>query len=109
VSPWERRERGGLYYYRSRRVNGRVEKEYIGTGPLAELAAEADALEHRQREEEAKAWQAERERLEALEGLTEELCEAAELLTRATLLAAGYRQHHRGEWRKQRERADAKD
>jgi predicted NAD-dependent protein-ADP-ribosyltransferase YbiA (DUF1768 family) len=107
VSPWERRERGGLYYYRSRRVNGRVEKEYIGNGSLAKLAAEADALERHQREEEAKAWQAEREQLEALEELTEELCEAAELLTRAALLTAGYRQHHRGEWRKQRERDDA--
>lgn len=109
MSPWERRERGGFYYYRSRRVNGRVEKEYIGTGPLAELAAEADVLDRRQREEEAKAWRAEREQLETLEGLTEELCEAAELLTRAAFVTAGYRQHHRGEWRKQRERADARD
>jgi hypothetical protein len=108
VSPWEGRERGGLYYYRSHRVNGRVKKEYIGTGPLAELAAEVDAQERRQREEKAREWQAEREHLEALEGLTEELCEAAELLTRAALLAAGYRQHHRGEWRKQRERNDVK-
>jgi hypothetical protein len=109
VSPWERRERGGLYYYRSRRVNGQVEKEYIGSGPLAELAAEADALERRQREEEARAWRAERDYLEALDKQTEELCEASEILVRAALLAAGYRQHHRGEWRKQRERDDAKD
>jgi hypothetical protein len=108
VSPWERRERGGLYYTRSRRVNGRVLKEYIGTGPLAELAAESDALKRRQREEEARAWWAERECLEVLDKQTEELCAVAELLTRVALLAAGYRQHHRGEWRKQRERDDTK-
>jgi hypothetical protein len=45
------------------------------------------------------------EDLENLDGAAGELCELAELLTRAVLLAAGYRQHNRGEWRKPRERA----
>src|SRR5215212_1642630 len=53
VSPWERRERGGLYYTKSRKVNGRVIREYVGMGPLAELAAEVDAEGRRQREERA--------------------------------------------------------
>ena len=99
---WEQRERGGLYYTRSRKVDGRVVREYIGTGPLAELAAEADACERRRREEEAEAWREERERMEALEAPIEELCEAAELLSQAALYAAGYHRHNRGEWRKRR-------
>jgi hypothetical protein len=99
---WEERKRGGHYYTRSRRVDGQVLKEYIGAGPLAQIAAERDALDRRQREEEASAWRAECERLEALEEPVEELCEVADLLARATLLAAGYHQHHRGEWRKRR-------
>jgi len=99
---WEQRERGGLYYTRSRKVHGRVVREYIGTGPLAELAAEADARERRRREEEAEAWREERERMEALEAPIEELCEAAELLSEAALYAAGYHRHKRGEWRKRR-------
>ena len=99
---WEQRERGGLYYTRSRKVDGRVVREYIGTGPLAELAAEADARERRRREEEAEAWREERERMEALEAPIEELCEAAELLSEAALYAAGYHRHNRGEWRKRR-------
>ena len=100
---WEQRERGGLYYTRSRRVDGRVVREYVGAGPLAEFAALRGAEERRQREEEERAWRAEYEHLEALEKPVEELCELADLLAHAALIAAGYHQHHGGEWRKKRE------
>ncbi len=102
MSPWERRERGGLYYTRSRKENVRVVREYVGAGPVAELAAEMDRLERLEREEEAEARREERERLDALAAPVGELCEAAEFLARAALVAAGYRQHKRGEWRKRR-------
>ena len=104
MSPWERRERGGLYYTRSRKVNGKVVREYVGGGVPGEIAARMDALKRRERDEEAATWKEEREQMEALEAPVEELCEAAEMLTKATLLASGYRQHNRGEWRKKRER-----
>jgi hypothetical protein len=106
VSPWEKRERGGLYYTRSRKEGGRVIREYIGGGPLGELAAETDALNRLRREKKAMAWREERESLEALDRSVEELYEAAEILARAALLAAGYHQHKRGEWRKKRERRE---
>ena len=102
VSPWEKRERGGLYYTRSRKVDGRVEREYVGGGLLGQLAAQMDADKRRRREQAAAAWKAERENIQALEAPVAELCEAAEILARATLVAAGYRQHNRGEWRKRR-------
>ena len=101
---WEERERGGRYYTRSRKVDGRVIREYVGSGPVAEMAAQADARERERREEEARAWREEREDLDALDARTRDLDELAELLTRAALLAAGYRQHERGEWRRLRER-----
>jgi hypothetical protein len=103
VSPWERRERGGLYYTRSRKENGRVVREYVGGGVLGELAARMDAEDRRRRQEEAAAWREERERLEELAGLVDELCEDVETIVRCALLVAGFRRHKRGGWRKRRE------
>jgi nucleotide-binding universal stress UspA family protein len=100
---WEKRDRGGLYYTRSRKVGGRVVREYVGGGTLGHLAALRDAQERKRREEEAALWKEERERLEALVAPVEQLCEATEILYRATLVAAGFRRHQRGEWRRQRE------
>ncbi len=104
MSPWESRERGGLYYTRSRKVNGRVVREYVGAGVLGELAARMDDEERRRREEEAAAWREEREGLEELVGLIDKLCQEIETIARAALLAAGFRRHNRGEWRKARGR-----
>jgi hypothetical protein len=99
---WESRQRGGLYYTRSRKENGRVIREYVGGGRLGELAAQMDALERERREERAALWKEEREELDALEAAVEELSESSDLLVRAALLASGYRQHNRGEWRLRR-------
>jgi hypothetical protein len=104
VSPWEHRQRGGLYYTRSRKVAGGVVREYVGAGALAELAAGIDAEERRQREAQRQVWRDECECMQVLEKPIENLCEASEILARAALVAAGYRQHNRGEWRKRRER-----
>ena len=78
-------------------------REYVGGGTLGHLRALQDAQERRRQEEEAALWNEERERLEALVAPVEGLCEAAEILYRAALLAAGYRRHQRGEWRRKRE------
>jgi hypothetical protein len=101
---WEERPEGrGPYYTRSRRVDGRVVREYVGAGLAGLLAAEEDAGERASRE-------AERARLEALraewgerERLLDRLDARANALLRGSLLVAGYRQHDRGEWRKQRD------
>ena len=100
---WEKRERGDLYYTRSKKVDGRVIREYVGGGTLGHLTALQDAQERLRREEEAASWKQERERLEALLAPVEDLCESTEVLYRASLLSAGFRRHQRGEWRKKRE------
>ena len=102
MSPWEKRERGGRYYTRSHKLNGRITREYVGGGALGHLAAFTDAQERLRREEAAAAWKEEQERMEALAAPVEQLCEHAEVLARATLLAAGFHRHNRGEWRKRR-------
>ena len=100
---WEPRERGGLYYTRSRREGGRVVREYVGAGEIAEALARADGTIRRARRLERTRGRAEVERLEALAAPARELDEAAEVLVRAHLLAAGWHRH-KGEWRMRRGR-----
>ncbi len=98
---WERR-RSGRYYYRTRKVQGRVIKEYVGTGALAEAAAERDAIAraHRVEESERRRW--ERAVLRELDAPVEAFEDTLEILTRAHLVSTGYHRHHGGEWRRRR-------
>jgi hypothetical protein len=84
---WETRERGGRYYTRSRRKDGRVVREYLGGGLVGELASETDRIRWERRE-------------------IDDLCrrrglERLEILLRAHLIAAGYHRR-KGEWRRAR-------
>ncbi len=99
---WETRRGKGRYYTRSRKVNGRVVREYIGTGEFAALIAECDATERAERARERAAEATKRLELAELRALTAPLEAAGEGLARAALVAAGFRRHHRGEWRKRR-------
>lgn len=91
--------RQGKYYVKSYRVGRRVTTQYIGSGPVAALAAHFD--------QEAQAERAERR---ALKRQIAELTSDAPALrvffgyvrdqVRAALEQAGYHQHKRGEWRK---------
>src|SRR5262245_3173357 len=95
---WDR----GRYYTRSKKVNGRVVREYVGTGRVAELAAQMDALKREQRRLDALALREEKAQLTALDADMKALTQTTDLLARAALLAAGFHQHKRGEWRRRR-------
>jgi hypothetical protein len=99
----------GRYYTRSKRVDGRVVREYLGTGRVAELAAQLDALERGKRQLAAQAQRGEKAERAALAAECKTLTETADLVACAALLAAGYHQHKRGEWRKRRGRDNRVD
>ena len=99
---WETRANGGRYYTRSRRVDGRVVREYVGCGRKGELAARADAERRAAREAERAAIRAERERVQAIDAALMDLHRATDQVTRGALLAAGFERHKR-QWRYRRD------
>ena len=95
-------DHNGRYYTRSRRENGRVVREYVGGGTVGRLAARFEVLKWQEREAERAAAKAARDADAALDAPLDELDDLATLLAEAALIAAGYRKHNRGEWRKTR-------
>jgi hypothetical protein len=98
---WEKRERGGRYYTRSRREGGRVLREYVGAGLAGELAEEKDRAKRELQQAEREREREELERLKALAAPVFEVSEATEILAHAHLVATGYHRH-KGEYRRAR-------
>lgn len=97
---WEQRG-NRTYYYTARREGGKVVKEYVH--PLvADCAALIDQDRRERREADAAALRKARADLDALDAALVPLNNLADTLTAAAMLAAGYRRHHRGPWRKRR-------
>ena len=100
---WESRGDSGRYYTRSHKRDGRITREYIGRGELAELIAQRDVLKRQQRRAELAQRRKQRAADERLDAALGEFCRLAEAAAHAELLAAG-NHPHRGEWRKRRGR-----
>jgi hypothetical protein len=98
---WQKRD-GKLYFYRSVRIGGRVRCRYFGNGPVAELAAVEDQIHQLELLEARERRRAALARQRAADAALDRLCRMTSLLARAGLLAAGYRQHARGAWRRRR-------
>jgi hypothetical protein len=103
---WERRKRGGLYYTRSKKSQGRVVREYVGTGEVAQAIAAMDSIAQLERKRNTEALQVERERFDELDRVLGELCEVADLVVASAMAVAGYHRHNRGEWRRKRREND---
>jgi len=100
---WETRANGNRYYTRSRRVNGRIVREYVGGGAIGELSEQLDAMEREQRQERAEAIREAKARMDSFDELLTEFETVADNIGRGLLIAAGYHQHNRSEWRKRNE------
>jgi hypothetical protein len=94
--------KGNLYYYESRRVDGRARSTYIGAGPAAEIL-EILAQLKRVRRAEKQSDERIRQRMMAEEdSRLARWCRGIEILFRAAMENAGHHQHARGPWRKRR-------
>lgn len=98
---WERRNRRS-YYYESRRVGGRVEKIYLGSGPVAAAAARGLQARRAELREGRRAEREFRDQISAAQALFEQFDRLASALAAAGMLIDGFRQHKRGEWRRSR-------
>ena len=87
---WENRRRK-KFFYRARRENGRIVKEYMGKGEVAEAAAKRDEAERAQRAE-----------LKRIGVILDALRIVIDVLIEDQMIAAGYHRHDRGPWRKKR-------
>lgn len=96
---WETRNGCGRYYTRSRRVDGRVVREYVGTGELAELVADQDKLERDLRKLEREGLAAEAEELADSLAPLEAFTRVTEVEMKKALEEAGFH-YRRGQWRR---------
>jgi hypothetical protein len=94
------------YYYRSRRANGRVCRQYVGAGDAARLAAALDEQRRAERQDRRRALTADRERWHTAAAPSKALAAGTDLLVEAVLLAAGYHRPNYGPWRKWRHASD---
>lgn len=102
---WERRRNRSFFYVGRRDSEGRFRKIYVGSGLVAELAADALTLRKATKKAASRQEQEERREIGEAKQLLDELCGWCNVLAGTKLLLAGYRQYGRGiTWRK-RQRA----
>ncbi len=89
------------YYYRGKRVGGRVVKEYVGKDEWTDILFQLERLEaDRDRCNRAMLrWEIQKKQEQL-----DTFCRDALALSDLFLMAAGYHQHERGQMRKQRMR-----
>ena len=93
----------GKYCTRSRRADGRVVRDYDGSGDAAFRIAAIGACKRQEREPWASQAQTESTDVETI---VAKAFKETETTLRAALEAAGYHLHARGEWRKRRAHKD---
>ena len=99
---WERRGSGN-YYYRKRRVGGRVVTEYVGKGLAAELGTLIYDQTRTERELERSVQEKARAEEEEIDQAMDELEKLVQAITRGYLIAQGYHTH-KGQWRHKRDK-----
>jgi hypothetical protein len=94
---------GRPYLYQSVRRGGRVTSQYLAGGEDAFLIHPLQTDDRDRQSFDRQEARSERKELDDLEQALDKLAEQSRDLARDALSAAGYHQHHRGEWRKSRD------
>ena len=95
---WEKR-RNEFYYYRKKRVNGRVCSEYVGRGDVAQISVEIIQDKQLKRKTEREARHCARQTEAEIDRQLANVDAAIYAITDAKLSAEGYHKH-KGQWRK---------
>ena len=70
-------------------------------GEIGAIVAQMDEIERKRRKWERECWRMEKEELEAFDASVAKVCQMADVIAKAAMVAAGFHRH-RGEWRRRR-------
>src|SRR3954451_24302330 len=87
------------YYSRSRKVGGRVIREYVGGGAVGEAAQLQDQERRLERQRQRDREQQQRQQILAADRALDAFADRVDTLTAAALYAAGLHRHRR-QWRR---------
>lgn len=90
------------YYYRKKRVGGRIVSEYVGSGDIGEQAERADREAKQRRKAESEQLRRTKEEIRELDQQIKQSLKQVKAALGAVLETSGYH-YHKGEWRKQRD------
>jgi hypothetical protein len=99
---WEK-QGSKSYYTRTRRINGQVVREYVGTGAFAELAASVDAAARLDRDRIRAERKREVEAVRTATAMSLAFTTKVWMVMMHTMAAAGFHLHVRGTWRRRRQ------
>ena len=97
---WESR-RNKSYYYRKRKVGGKVFSEYLGNGFLADYAEGMDERAKAEAARKRKEWEAIKDEQRRLDKIVDDFTALVNTYTDALMLVTGHHTHKR-QWRKER-------
>ena len=97
---WDRKGVKRTYYYRSKRVDGRPVKVYVGKGTVGEQAEAEDRQARIRRESDQYHWFCVLGQIHNLSERTTQLATFSRLMTRVVLVGNGFYLHRGHEWRK---------
>ena len=95
---WERRQRGGLYYYKSVRIGGKPRRIYLGRGEHGRVHELLDRKEARKKVAAREVRDRDRDQSAEAKGLFDEAWAWGRAVAAASLVAGG-RYYHHGKWR----------